>query len=506
MNYNKTVILDCYTDEPSGYGARPYLGTHQIHLAQALSYNKETFSYLTIDDLRFASGERESENTNIRILNKTKNSSNALDIIKNAETIYIIMGCFVEYKYFSCEPPSVDEVYNFLNKTSAKKVLFYVLGVESNICTAYSQSRLAKIIDSVCIGNTYRFVLENSSVDNFLLPNYDLLDKISDQPIYIIEQLNYPILAEIETGTGCNTPTCSYCIEAKRCIRPTYREPNSIIKQIKALYKSAVRHFRLGRQPNFFHYQYNSVEKLNELFYGIREIAPNIQTLHIDNVNMNSVVEPHGREFVKLVTQYCTDGNVAPFGIESFDDVVRQATHIYGKADKIIKAIEIINEYGSEIGKNGFPKFLPGINLMHGLPGQRDETHSINMDFLDRIYQNKLQTQRLFYRYMTPPEGVIASQVKEDLDYYHKCRNDIMQNFAIPMQKRVYPKGHQLNSFREVIFEDGHSFLRTLGTCSIKVMIENKKLKPYDNYNIRILDTIEPKLLKGEIVGEKDNA
>lgn len=31
-------------------------------------------------------------------------------------------------------------------------------------------------------------------------------------------------------------------------------------------------------------------------------------------------------------------------------------------------------------------------------------------------------------------------------------------------------------------------------------------LKEYNNYNIRILDTIEPKLLKGEIVGEKDNA
>lgn len=58
MTFNKTVILDCYTDEPSGYGARPYLGTHQIHLAQALSYKHEPFSYLTIDDLRFANGEQ----------------------------------------------------------------------------------------------------------------------------------------------------------------------------------------------------------------------------------------------------------------------------------------------------------------------------------------------------------------------------------------------------------------------------------------------------------------
>ena len=505
MNYSKTVILDCYTDEPSGYGVRPYLGTHQIHLAQALSYKKETFSYLTIDDLRYANGEKETENTNIRTLNTTKNADDALDIVKNAETIYIIMGCFVEYKYFSCEPPSIEEVYEFLRNAKARKILFYVLGVESNICANYPSTKLAQIIDQICIGNTYRFVLENSSSENFLLPNYNLLDTISSQPVHIIEQLRFPILAEIETGTGCNTPTCSYCIEAKRHIRPTYREPDSIIKQINALYKSGVRHFRLGRQPNFFHYQYNSTEKLNKLLSGIREICPAIQTLHIDNVNMNSVVEPHGREFVKLVTKYCTDGNVAPFGIESFDDNVRRATHIFGSSDKIMKAIEIVNEYGSEIGANGFPKLLPGINLMHGLPGQTNNTHSVNMVFLEKIYRNNLQTHRLFYRYMTPAEGVISFKGNKDLDYYNKCKKEIMDSFVIPMQNRVYPTGRQLNGFREVVFENGNSFLRALGTCSIKIMVENKKLIPYNMYNIRIIGTIEPKLLKGEIIKEKDN-
>ncbi len=163
-------------------------------------------------------------------------------------------------------------------------------------------------------------------------------------------------------------------------------------------------------------------------------------------------------------------------------------------------AIEIINEYGAEIGKNGFPKFLPGINLMHGLPGQTEKTHEINIEFLNKIYQNRLQTHRLFYRYMTPAEGIISSQIKEDFDYYNKCKNEIMQNFVIPMQKYVYPKGRQLRGFREVVFENGDSFLRTLGTCSIKVMIENKKLTPYDTYNIQILDTIDSKLLKGEII------
>lgn len=503
MTFNKTVILDCYTDEPSGYGARPYLGTHQIHLAQALSYKHEPFSYLTIDDLRFANGEQETENTNIRILNKTKNAANSIDIINNAEIIYIVMGCFVEYEYFSCVPPTINEVYELLKNSSAQKILFYVLGVDNNICDEYKRSNLAQIMDKVCIGNTYRFVLENSSSDNFLIPNYDLLQKISNQPVDIIEQLNYPILAEIETGTGCNTPTCSYCIEAKRHIRPTYREPQIIVNQIKTLYNCGVRHFRLGRQPNFFHYQYNSIEKLHELLAGIREQCPDIETLHIDNVNMNSVVEPHGKDFVKLVVKYCTDGNVSPFGIESFDDDVRKSTRIYGKSDKIIKAIEIINEYGTEIGKNGFPKFLPGINLMHGLPGQTEKTHHINMAFLEDIYNKNLQTHRLFYRYMTPSEGTITINNDRDLQYYNQCKQEIMQDFVMPMQKRVYPSGRILKSFREVIVKNGTSILRTLGTCSIKIMIENKKLEPYGTYDVQIVDSLEPKLLKGLIVKEK---
>jgi radical SAM superfamily enzyme with C-terminal helix-hairpin-helix motif len=54
----QVVIFDCYTDEPSGYGVRPYLGTHQIHLSQALSHLGVDHVYLTIDDLRYANGLR----------------------------------------------------------------------------------------------------------------------------------------------------------------------------------------------------------------------------------------------------------------------------------------------------------------------------------------------------------------------------------------------------------------------------------------------------------------
>lgn len=504
MKDKKVVILDCYTDEPSGYGARPYLGTHQTHLSQALSYKNIPHKYLTIDDLRFASGERGMpDKTNIRILNKTQNADFAIDIVNNADQIYLIMGCFIDYKYFSCEPPKSDEVYNFLKNSKASKVLFYVLGSEAGLPDSYKQSKLATIIDDVCIGNTYRYVLEPGINKTYLQPNYDLLAKISNQRVQILDQLNNPIIAEIETGTGCDRPTCRYCIEAERHIKPSYRSPESIIDQVHSLYDSGVRHFRLGRQPNLFHYQYNDVNKFNHMLSGIREKCPNLQTLHIDNVNMKSVVMPHGEEFVKSVVKYCTDGNVAPFGIESFDDNVRKQTRISGNAIEVFKAIEIINKYGAVRGPNGFPKFLPGINLMHNLWGQSDKTHDINMEYLNRIMEQGLLTQRLFYRIMTPNSGVSFSENSKIMDYYQKCYQDIMNGFVLPMQSKVFEPGTTLKGFREVVHDDNTTELRTLGTCSIKVRTNDIGLKPYNNYAIKVLGNVAEKIIQGQIVKER---
>lgn len=501
MTDKKVVILDCYTDEPSGYGLRPYLGTHQTHLSQALSYKNIPHKYLTIDDLRYASGEREfGDTTNIRILNRTVNANSALDIINNAEQIYLIMGCFVDYKYFSCEPPKSDEVYGFLKNSKASKVLFYVLGSEAGLPESYKTSKLATVIDDVCIGNTYRYVAEPGLNNTYLQPNYDLLANISNKPVQILDQLINPVIAEIETGTGCDRPTCRYCIEAERHIRPEYRMPESIIEQVGTLYNSGVRHFRLGRQPNLFHYQYNNVDKFNQMLSGIREKCPDLETLHIDNVNMKSVVMPHGEEFVKAVVKYCTDGNVAPFGIESFDDTVRKETRISGNADEVFKAIEIMNKHGATRGPNGFPKFLPGINLMHNLWGQSEKTHDINMQYLSKILDQGLLTQRLFYRVMTPNSGVSFSEQSKIMDYYQKCYSDIMSEYVLPMQSRVYEPGTVLKGLREVVKGDTGTELRTLGTCSIKARVDEISLSPYSNYDIQVTGNVSEKVIHGKIV------
>src|ERR1035437_1306779 len=371
MKYS--VILDCYTDEPSGYGVRPYLGTHQIHLSHALEAIGERHYYLTIDDLRVCNEESLTEggNTNIATLNTTLNCSRALDILNGSHTIYIVMGCFVHYSYFSCMPPICEEVARYLKSNKSKKVLFYVMGTLDGISPDYAKSSLAPLIDLVEHGNTYRLVVEkrgSGSGVNLINPNYPLLDRISSIPPPLLAQLKDPIIAEIETGTGCNTPTCRFCIESARSPKVTYRKPVAIINQVRALYSVGVRHFRLGRQPNFFHYQYQDLKQMQQLLVGIREACPDIRTLHIDNVNIVNVPTPAGREIARMVAKYCSSGNVAPFGIESFDPVVRKATRIAGTADQVIAAIEIINEFGAGRGSNGIPILLPGVNIIHNLP------------------------------------------------------------------------------------------------------------------------------------------
>jgi radical SAM superfamily enzyme with C-terminal helix-hairpin-helix motif len=474
MSYS--IILDCYTDEPSGYGVRPYLGTHQIHLSQALAFQGVPHYLLTIDDLRYATGKL-AITEDIAVYNVTKNRDRTLELLSGADRIFVIMGCFVDYQYFSCVPPKSDEVAALLKSLEidrAEIILFYVMGTLDGISPDYADSNLAKLVTIVEHGNTYRFVLEgkpSSSSQNLINPDYESLSKISAVEPPIIGQLDSMVIAEIETGTGCNTPTCVFCIESVRSPKVRYREPKDIASQIRTLYSQGVRHFRLGRQPNFYHYYFQNIEKLEELLSSIRGDCPDIRMLHIDNANIVNVATKSGKEFTKLIAEYCTPGNIAPFGIESFDERVRKATGVVGTSETVMKAIDVINEFGSERGNNGLPKFLPGINIIYGLPGQSIETHKINMQYLRRIIDAGYMTQRLYFRQITQPTGVSFAESFATNEDFANCFDEIVTEFVLPMQERVYPKDQVIFGDIESVRID-HQLLqsRFLATCSIKMV------------------------------------
>jgi len=55
----------------------------------------------------------------------------------------------------------------------------------------------------------------------------------------------------------------------------------------------------------------------------------------------------------------------------------------------------MINATGAEIGENGNPKFLPGLNFIMGLPGETQATLDANWQFLADILQRGLLLRRI---------------------------------------------------------------------------------------------------------------
>ena len=502
MKYD--VIIDGYTDEPSGLGVPPFLSVHSRYIAGALSQQKRKYYYLTIDDLRYCDGETHFEKSfNKRILNTTKNKDNVKNILKNANNIYVVMGCFVKYEYVSAEPPTFLEMEKLLNKYSLKetnKVLFYSLGGNELTRRHIKKTVPENLFNDIVFGNTYNYFIDNSG--NRFNPNYDKLKDIAVASSDVLKQLERPLVIEIETATGCNRkPGCTFCIEGMRGLPLQFREREDIVNEIHSLYEAGALYFRLGRQPNFYAYKDCNAKEIELLFKEIWERCPNIKTLHIDNVSPHNVDTKKGEEITKVVAKYTTDGNITPFGVESFDPVVREKCNLNGTIDDIHKSIDIINKYGKERGKTGLPKLLPGINIIYGLDGQTEKTLQYNLDNFKKILDSGNWVRRVFVRKLTSPYGEQFDYYnEEELKEFHVWSNTIEKEFSVPMLKQVFPIGLIISELRMEMYKDGDSILRQMATCPVRVVIKNKKLELDHFYKIKVIGYIGNRTILGELL------
>ncbi|MFC1612764.1 radical SAM protein [Patescibacteria group bacterium] len=300
---------------------------------------------------------------------------------------------------------------------------------------------------------------------------------------------------------GCDWARCSFCIERIRGHSVVFRNVEDIIADVVSLYKGGARYFRIGRNPNFYYYMVQDVSKVEALLCGIRNQCPDLKMLHIDNVNPESVVTTRGQEITKLIVEYCTSGNIAPFGIESFDPVVRKKNSLNANINQIIEAIGILNEYGQKKGENGLPKFLPGINLMHNLAGQRSETLDYNLYYLNQIMEKGYQTRRLFFRRCSSFLGVSMKENKiiRNNDLYEDWKRQIYENYAIPMLKRVFPSGSILKEAIVEVWQHGDSVLRQLSTCPSRIVIKDVLLPIGTEHNIEVRGILKHRTLLGKL-------
>jgi len=431
------TILDCYTDEASGLGVPPYLGTYPRYLFGKFKKERHTVTYLTIDDLRLwkkynnvRKEPTEKEKTNILIYNLTKNK--ASEILPKTDVLIVILGVHVPGKYLTALPGTLREVIPLLQDLPMKKILTgpAVFGTQLEGGKFFEKEDVG-IFDEV---KDYCIDFENIIIDA------DIIKQIPDKRVI-----------EIETGRGCNVGKCSFCTEPIKS-KFINRKKEDVVKEVKAFYDAGARYFRLGKQADFY-----ASDRPMEMLKEIRELCHDLEMLQIDNVNPNSVVAKGGEEITKAIVEYCTPGNIAAFGVESFDPDVVKANLLNTHPIIAMKAIRIINKYGAERGEDGLPKFLPGINIIFGLLHETKETHKKNMAALQQVLDEGLLLRRINIRQVAVlPDTFLEKHggnkfLRKNKQYYWKWRNDIRQHIDNPMLERIFPKNKTLNTLNNQV-------------------------------------------------------
>ncbi|MDI9611280.1 MAG: radical SAM protein [Archaeoglobales archaeon] len=449
----KALILDGYVDEPSCLGVPPFVSPYPRFIYGVLKELKISALYTTIDSLR--------ENFKLK------------EDLKSFDYLFIIAGIAVPGKYLGGKPLNKNEIFSL--NLAKKNILLGPIYLE------LSKEDIERLADaSIAV---LEFPFEKKLCDLFDL-KFDL-DKFLIAGADVVRQHpEFPnIICEIETYRGCYWAKCSFCIE--RFQKISMRDPIKVISEIKALYDAGVRHFRLGKQTDFFTYladfKYDfpkpDPEALRKFHRAIWENCPKVRTLHLDNVNPKTVAEhpEEAKEVIKIVSIYQTPGNVAAFGLESADERVAHKNALCANAEEVMTAIELFNKYGRSSGYNGLPLILPGLNFVIGLKGETKETFEKNFEFLKGVMEKNLLIRRINIRQVkifpgTPMEKEGYGRLKRHKHYFQAFKNKVREEIDNPMLRKILPKGRKITDLK--VEEEGKiSFARQIATYPVLVGI-----------------------------------
>ncbi|MEM4524288.1 MAG: radical SAM protein, partial [Archaeoglobaceae archaeon] len=331
----KALILDGYVDEPSCLGVPPFVSPYPRFIYGVLKKLDINAIYTTIDSFR--------ENVELK------------KRVKDFDLLIVIAGIAVPGNYLGGKPLSKNELFSL---NLAKRNI-----VVGPIYLELSKREIEMLEDSSI--EVLSFPFEKSFCETFNV-EFDL-DKFLIAGSEVVKQHPWfpNIICEIETYRGCYWAKCSFCIE--RFHRLSFRSPERVVDEMRALYEAGVRHFRIGKQTDFFTYLADfsyevpkpNPEALKNFHRAIWNSCPKIKTLHLDNVNPKTIAEypEEAKEIIKTIVIYQTPGNVAAFGLESADERVVKKNSLCATPEEVMKAIEIMNIYGRAVGYNGLPAF-----------------------------------------------------------------------------------------------------------------------------------------------------
>ncbi len=462
----RTLIIDGYVDEPACLGVPPYLAPYPRYIAGALvekGMKQEEIFYRTIDQLR-TGGEK-----------------------LHFDLIVIVAGMTVPGKYLRANPVTRNEIRELSHLEGTK-----VLGGPIRLGFGEEGGSSAKEL------SVNGITLAKKDIEAFV---YDLMDNIKDpdavehrmrstseigrwgeKGAFILTQHpDYPhVMCELETYRGCPRHShCSFCTEPFYG-QPDYRQIKDVIQEVALLYNQGARYFRIGRQPDLFMYMAKDgipqPDVIETLYMGIRNAAPDLKVLHMDNANPATLAgyPEESRRIAKTIVKYHTSGDVAALGMESADPQVIKSNDLKASPDEVFFGIKLLNEVGAMRGANGLPELLPGINFVHGLRGETKNTFELNFEFMKQVLDSRLMVRRVNIRQVmtfagTPMYGheeLVKKHKGLFLHYKEKIRNEI----DLPMLRSIVPVGTILKDVRSELF-DKITFGRQLATYPLLVGI-----------------------------------
>jgi radical SAM superfamily enzyme with C-terminal helix-hairpin-helix motif len=484
------TLVDGYVDEPAHFGVPPYVSTYPRFTAGALvdaGVRPENVTYHTIDALRDDRGRWGD--------------------VADADLLIYVGGMTVPGKYVGGTPAEPDEVRELAWTADGTTLLGGPVrfGVGEENAGAQEMERKDLDYDFVAKGDVEAAAhdLVQSGLEGFgdRMRDNEELDRWAAKGAFVVEQHpNHPdyLIAELETSRGC-AYRCSFCTEPLYG-DPGFRSAESVVREVERLYERGVRHFRLGRQADILAFggdgEAPNPDALRRLYGGIREVAPDLETLHLDNMNPVTIVDypERSREAIRIIAEHNTAGDTAAFGLESADPVVREQNDLLVSADECLEAVRVVNEeagwrpgedrsaaptFGDDAA-NRLPKLLPGINLVHGLQGERRETFEHNKRFLKRVYDEGLLLRRINIRQVMAFAGTEMSDTGADIARDHKelftaYKREVREEIDRPMLRRVVPPGTVLPDVHLEYHEDGKTFGRQVGTYPLLVAVPGER-------------------------------
>lgn len=470
----KALIIDGYVDEPALLGVPPYISPHVRYCFGVFRYFNLETEYLTIDQLR---------------------DIDDWSFLNEFDYLLLIAGLTVPGRYIGGTPINLFEI-----RKISEKAIKPVKMIAGPVVRGYSLQGGSKAIetefedfDHVIAKDPEVYLYEFLSGEN-IRNRYEFLKKIVPLSSEIIRMHPYfpYVMCELELSRGCDKEVhCSFCTEPIFYGKISSREVRDIAEEVRYLYLSGARYFRLGRAANILAYGVSSKKpepepmKVQELYKEIRKEAPDLKVLHTDNANPWYLVR-HRNKTIKIlqtIVEYNTPGDVLSFGVESFDKKVLSLNKNETDPDAVVEAIKIVNQIGNE-RVNGIPKLLPGINILLGLLGERPETYRINFEYLKRILDMGLMVRRINIRQVISFPGtkhyeLTKGKIKLNKREFRKFKNDVRKFIDSEMLKRVFPYGTLL---KEVIVESRKgdlNFGRQIGTYPILVGFRGK----YDRFD-----------------------